>query len=46
MKEIHWKNLNRLYVWCMVGADAQTGYGQFTELEKVTLKPCVLIGTL
>jgi len=25
MKEIHWKNLNRLYVWCMVGADVSNG---------------------
>jgi len=25
MKEIHWKNLNRLYVWCMVGADVPNG---------------------
>tara|TARA_B100000900_G_C20597966_1_gene724214 strand:- start:912 stop:3644 length:2733 start_codon:yes stop_codon:yes gene_type:complete len=25
MKEIHWKNLNRLYVWCMVGTDVPNG---------------------
>tara|TARA_B100001287_G_C22673068_1_gene526234 strand:+ start:199 stop:1791 length:1593 start_codon:yes stop_codon:yes gene_type:complete len=25
MQEIHWKNLNRLYVWCMVGKDVNNG---------------------
>ena len=25
MREIHWKNLNRLYVWCMVGSDIKNG---------------------
>ena len=25
IKEIHWKNLKRLYVWCMVGADVNNG---------------------
>ena len=25
MKAIHWKNLSRLYVWCMTGADVKNG---------------------
>jgi hypothetical protein len=25
LKNLHWKNLHRLYVWCMVGADVPNG---------------------